>query len=209
MFYKEKRLFSILLIIVGTGMVSSCKPAADPAKEAADRAAAEAEVHRVMTERKRREVAEAVAAAESQAAEEKRAAGLEAQRQEEAAKPRFSPQQLAQAATPKVWAAITVPDINVKAVFNSTWTNGNLNYRVALLGTSQALEMFMRYGRYRINFADQGGNSIFDFELAPRDFVWAPPKTNGGIPTMETRGSVPMDLSLYQAAVQWNLTWYQ
>ena len=120
----------------------------------------------------------------------------------------FSPVEVAAAARPRKWGSITVPDLNVKCVFNSTWTEGNLNYRIALLGQRAAITTFLAdFRRYHVNFEDQQGNIIFAYDLNPADFQWESDSYNGGIPTMDTRGAVPMDLKLYENSMQWNLTY--
>lgn len=180
--------------------LAGCQSAPSPEQEAADKAAAEAKLKEMLATKERHS-----AFAEKQ---RKLEAERRAQREAEAYRPRYAPQQLAKAAKPRTWGAITVPDLNVKAVFNSTWTNGNLNYRVALLGQQHAIDTYLEsHSRHIVKLADQGGNNIFEFDLPAQDFNWSNANASYGIPTKEVRGSVPCELPNYELSVQWNLVW--
>jgi hypothetical protein len=173
-------------------------------QEAKDQAAAQAKLDKMIADKEwaAKQAEQARQWAEEQAAEQ------EAQRQAEAAKPRYGAFRLQQAAKPRTWAPITVPEINCKLVLNSMWRDGRLYYRVAVLGHDHALHVFTsNFRQYRLTFMDQAGYGIFDHVIAPDEFVLDPPHVNQGIPTLETNGDVELDLPIYEHAVQWNLVW--
>jgi len=195
-----RAIFAIALLL----SIAGCQPAVDSEQDAKDRATAEAKLQEMLNEKQQRSQQEA----QRRIAQGQEAERLEAARIAESQKPHYAPERLAQAARPRAWAAITVPDLNIKAVFNSTWSNDKVNYRVALLGQQAAIDTFLGgFSAYHVNFAEQGGHKIFEFTLLPSDFQWAAASVNNGIPTMESRGAVDCDLPRYEQSVQWNLTW--
>lgn len=190
----------ILYLIVCLPLLAACQPSPPPEADEADRAAAEAKLQKMLAAKQRR--------AEFAEKQRRIEADREAQLQAEAARPHYSPARLEKAAKPRHWEPITIPDLNVKGVFNSVWKNDRLNYRVALLGDRHAIDAFlMQHQLYGINFANQAGTKVFEFEITPQQFEWAPPGYNGGIPTMHTSGTIECDLPVYEESVQWNLTW--
>lgn len=201
-----RRNITALLLITFAFSLSGCQPASDPQADEADRQAAEAKLNQMLAEKQRKEdAAAAERERQRQIAEEREAARIA-----EANRPHYAPQRLALAARPRHWATITVPDINVQAVFNSSWSGDHLNYRVALLGQKPAINAFLtQWGQYQVNLQDPSGANLFQFPVDPHDFSWAPPGFNNGVPTVQTTGRVPVDLPVYEQAVQWNLTWSQ
>lgn len=191
-----------LATIVLSAALCGCtqQPSPSPNTDSADKAAAEERLHDLVAQREARE-------ARQRQLQEQRAAA-EAARQAEADKPRYPAAVLQSAAKPRTWGPSTIEGMGIDGHLNSTWTDGHLNYRIALLaGERRALEQFMMHKEFHINFQDQPGNNTFEYVISPSDFVWASAGSNGGIPTMETRGQVNCDLNAYMPAVQWNLTW--
>jgi hypothetical protein len=193
-----------LAVLITIWLATGCSgpPATDAQlSEEKDRQEAEERLQQMVAEKRASQEREEAQRAQQLEAEER------ARRETE--KPHYPPDVLRAAARPRTWARITVPDLNISCVFNSTWTNGNLNYRVAMLGQRWAITNFLsQWAKYKVNFADQAGNNIYEFEVNASDFQWEPDSYNGGIPTMDTRGKVEMPLELYENAVQWNLTWH-
>jgi hypothetical protein len=190
----------ILSSILMLPFLVACQAAPAPEPDDADKAAAEAKLREMVTAKERH----------AQFAEKQRQleAEREEKRQAEANRPHYSQYQINAAAKPRHWASITVPDLNVQAVFNSTWTNDHLNYRIALLGEKHAIDTFLaQHQSYGVNFADQSGSQVFAFEVTPGQFEWAPQGFNGGIPTMQMTGTIDCPLPVYEQSVQWNLTW--
>jgi hypothetical protein len=188
------------LILLLLPLLVACQSPPPPEADEADKAAADAKLQQMLATKQR----QAAFADKQRQLEEDR----QAKREVEAARPHYSQYQLEVAAKPRHWADITVPDLNVHAVFNSNWQNDKLNYRIALLGEKHAIDTFLnQHESYGVNFADQSGNQIFAFGITPQQFEWAPPGFNGGIPTMQTTGSIECDLPIYEHSVQWNLTW--
>jgi hypothetical protein len=202
------RHISRKIVAIGAAVsLCGCQSGPDTEPDAADKAAAETKLQQMLGAKERQQHAEE-AAVERKRQADQRAAEADAARWRAAQKPRYAPARLGFAARPRTWASITVPDLNVKAVFNSSWTNDQLNYRVALLGERAAINTFLgQHRQYGVNFADQSGNKIFEFPLSPEAFNWAPPNFNGGIPTIQTTGAIPLELPVYEQSVQWNLTW--
>lgn len=165
-----------------------------------DKQAAEAKLNRLLEDRQKQ--------AEQREYEQHLAEQKEAARQAEAEKPRYPASELAAAARPRKWASIKVPDLNIQTVLNTTWRDGKLNYRVAMLGQRPALDAFTsQWHAFGVDFADQSGTNIFQFQISPQSFEWAPQSVNGGIPTKQTTGTVDCELPRYEQSVQWNLTW--
>lgn len=195
---------SKIFAIAAAALLYGCQSASDPAADEADRQAAEAKLQQMLAEKEAKARDEE---SRRQIAEE-RAAAEQAAREAEANKPRYAPQRLSRAARPRTWAAVTIPDLNVKAVFNSSWNDGRLNYRVALLGQKQAIDVFLgRYEQMQINFQDPSGTNIAQFPVERSEFQWAPANFNQGIPTVQATGAVECELPIYEEAIQWNLTW--
>lgn len=167
--------------------------------------------HRQMAEAKlQKQIEQRKWAAEQEEAARAWAETVAARRQEEAEKPHYSAPRLAKAGKSRTWASVHVPDIGVQAVLNSLWKDGQLYFRIALLGQKNALELFTsEYRQFRITFADQSGTKIFEIPVSPSDFQFDPPDVNGGIPTMELNNSIDCDLPVYENAVQWNMIWDQ
>jgi hypothetical protein len=189
----------LITISISVVLLTGCQSApTEPTEE--EKSVAQAKLDQMMAAKQRQaEFAENQRRIEAERAERKQA---------EAMRPHYSPVRLAAAAKPRTWAHITVPDLNVDAVFNSSWKDGHLNYRVALLAQRASIDTFLhQHQSYSVNFANQAGQIIFQFPLSPDDFEWAPANFNGGIPTSQTSGQVEMDLETYEQAVQWNLTW--
>lgn len=200
----KSQLIRVLLALPLSLSIAGCQPPGGSEQDAKDRAIAEEKLQTMLAEKEQRVRLEA----QRRLAQEQEAEQIEAQRLAELQKPHYLPERLAHVAKPRAWAAITVPDVNVKAVFNSTWSNNKLNYRVALLGQEAAIDAFMGgYRAYHVNLADQSGSKIFEFELLPADFRWAATNVNNRIPTMESTGAVECELPRYEQSVQWNLTW--
>lgn len=182
---------------------SSCQNAPDPQAEEADRKAAEAKLEAMLKDKEaHNQRLEELRQRNQQQAEAEEARQLEAER-----RARYSPQRRASALKPRKWASVTVPDLNIKAVFNSNWADDHLNYRVALLGQKDAIDVFLSRAQVGVNFADQSGNKIFEFPIPSSEFQWAPPGFNQGIPTVQATGRIPLELPTYEQSVQWNLTW--
>ncbi len=192
----------ILVLVLALGAVLLGYMQQEKERQAADRDKAEAKLQKQLEQRQW--------AAEQEEAARQWAQGIAAARQAEAEKPHYSPLRLEKAARSRSWAVVHVPDIGVQAVLNTLWRDGQIYYRVALLGQKNALELFTsEYRQFTVTFADQSGTKIFEIALSPTDFQMDPPTVNGGIPTMELNNSIDCDLPVYENSVQWNMLWAQ
>jgi hypothetical protein len=150
--------FACILLV----SLTACQSPPPPPDDEADRAAAEAKLQQMLaTKQRHADFAEKQRQIEAERAQK---------RIEEANRPRYSPARLAKAAKPRTWGYITVPDLNIKCVFNSTWTNGNLNYRVALLGERPIIDSYLdSHPRHVVRLANQGGFNIVEIDLPTQD----------------------------------------
>ena len=149
-------------------------------------------------------------AAEQQRQAEQKAADDEAARVAEAAKPHYDPTRLKMAAKPRQWSNITIPDININCWMKSTWTDGKMNLRLALLGQKDALRIFTGSWPYlKIILTDAGGNNLHQAVLKSADLRWADSLRNGGAPTMEFEASTECPLEVYETCNQWNLKYME
>lgn len=202
----DRRTLLICSWLCSIAVTTSCstEPEKPTVPSAADKEAAEAKLNRMLSQKQK----QAEQREYEQHAAEQREAAREAARLAEAQKPRYPASELAAAARPRKWASIKVPDLNIQTVLNTTWTDGKLNYRVAMLGQRPAIDSFTsQWHAFAIDFADQGGTNIFQFQINPASFEWAPSSVNGGIPTKQMSGTVECELPRYEQSVQWNLTW--
>ncbi len=180
--------------------VSSTDPVKPMRSAEADRSEAEAKLARMMGAKKQNESA----AAEQQRIADEKTAAAEA----EAAKPHYDPTRVAIAGKVRQWQNITVPDLNIQCWLKSTWKDGKMNMRLAMIGDKTALRLFTgNWPYFRLVFADQGGNNLRQSILASSDLRWANSLTNSGTPTMEFEGSDDCPLEVYESIVQWNLKW--
>jgi hypothetical protein len=115
---------------------------------------------------------------------------------------------LAQAARQRPWNSIPVSGFNVNVVLYTSWQDGYLNYRVAILGERNAIKGFLSsYTRYDAYLLNQDGNNVLSFPMSPQGFSFRPDSYNQGTPTADTVGRTECPLNAYQQAVTWNLSW--
>ncbi len=205
--FRESGVFGLSLVLISTLSLGSCsggqqssdlKPSAD--KAAADRAAAQAKLARILEAKQKRQ---ALAEEQQRIAEEKAAAA-----EAEAAKPHYDPVRLARAKKIRQWQSIIIPDLNIQCWLKSTWSDGKMNMRLAMIGDKNALTLFTgNWAYFKLVFTDQGNNNLQTSTLASSDLHWASPQTNGGNPTMEFEGSDECPLEVYESIVQWNFKW--
>jgi hypothetical protein len=198
----NRRSLLVCSWLCSLAVTTSCstEPEKPLTPSAADKQAAEAKLDRLLRDKQSQ--------AEQREYEQHAAEQKEAERLAEAQKPHYPASELAAAARPRKWASIKVPDLNIQTVINTTWKDGKLNYRVAMLGQRPAIDSFTsQWHAFGIDFADQSGTNIFQFQIDPASFEWAPSSVNGGIPTKQMTGSIECELPRYEQSVQWNLTW--
>lgn len=124
--------------------------------------------------------------------------------------PQYDPIRLKKAENLKRWAGVRVPEVNIDAYLKSSWKDGRLNLRLALLGQKAALELFnSSWTRYRLSFAAQDGTSINQVVIPTSDMHFAGAQANNNIPTLEFEGSQECSLDVYEQSVQWNFEWEQ
>ncbi len=146
--------------------------------------------------------------AEKQRAAEEKAAAEEARRQEEANRPHYDPQRLQQAAKVRQWQNVTIPDFNINCWLKSTWTDGKMNLRLAMVGDKTALRIFQgKWPYFRLIFTDGIGNNLHQAWLRSSDLHWADSLKNSGAPTLEFEASTEMPLNVYESCVAWNIKW--
>lgn len=198
-------LLSCLPFVASTVLLSCAnQDARQSASVDADRASAEAELKKELDEKSKQQKIEQWRL--KQAAQQDAHVAIAAV--DAGSRPKIVDPELIKAAAPRAWASIPVPNFNIQAVFNSTWQNGYLNYRVALLGDRDAINDFLRsYTKYGIVLANQGGYNVLVFPISPQSFAWRPDSYNQGIPTVDFTSTQPCSLEAYEDAVQWNLTW--
>lgn len=146
--------------------------------------------------------------AEAQRVAEEKAAADEARRQEEANRPHYDPQRLAQALKVRQWQNVTIPDYNINCWLKSTWSDGKMNLRLALVGDKTALRVFQgKWPFFRLIFTDSIGNNLHQAWLRSDDLHWADSLKNSGAPTLEFEASTEVPLNIYESCVAWNLKW--
>ena len=146
--------------------------------------------------------------AEQQRLAEEKAAAEEARRQEEANRPHYDPQRLQMAAKVRQWQNVTIPDFNINCWLKSTWVDGKMNLRLALVGDKTALRIFQgKWPFFRLIFTDGIGNNLHQAWLRSSDLHWADSLKNSGAPTLEFESSTEVPLNIYESCVAWNLKW--
>lgn len=202
---KNFRDASLLLII---GVLAGCSsgPSTDPNSPEAlmNKDAARQKLNQRMAENRQRQAA---ADEQQRAAEAKAAADAEAAAAQ-AARPNYDPARLAMAAKPRQWANIVVPDLNINCWLKSTWVDGKMNFRFALIGQKEALKVFAaRWPYMRLLFQDSVGNNLHQAILRSVDLRWADSLRNSGAPTLEFESSTDCSLEVYEQSIQWNVKW--
>jgi hypothetical protein len=204
----KKTLLLVAISLSSAGLICSCAPKSlvRQAKESRDQQQAEAQLK---TEMDGRTLQQNWSATQQRQTAQQNARDVVTTLENDkgvAAQP-IDPS-LVKAATPRHWAPVPVTGFNINAVFNSTWQDGYLNYRVALLGDRAAINEFLgAYTKYGILMVNQGGYNVLVFPVSPQGFSFEPDGYNQGIPTADTSGRVECSLEQYQQSVQWNMSW--
>lgn len=169
------------------------------AEEERNRQEAKAKLQSLLDERNRRVESENARVL----AEQSRLEALAA----EAAKPKYDPKRLAFAANTKQWAPCEVPDLGIQAWLRTTWKDGKIYMRLALIGQTQALELFTNQWRqFRIKLSDEFGRPHNQYVVMPNQLKMSSSSING-LPTMEFESSVEMPLEVYEGCKNWNFEW--
>ncbi|MFN8654903.1 MAG: hypothetical protein U0105_01080 [Candidatus Obscuribacterales bacterium] len=140
-------------------------------------------------------------------AEQTAAEKAEAEAQKAAYEAEFPPHRLQAVAKWTTWAPINLDTAGVEARLRSQWVDGGVNFRLALLGSEQAINAFCGWERFIIMFQDSDGVNMTPFSVSPKEFRWSDPAKNRGIPTLELEKKVPYPIQEYERAAQWNLMW--
>jgi len=115
---------------------------------------------------------------------------------------------LQKAAELKTWAPVKIEGSAVEVCLKTSWTQDQINVRVAMVGPQQVLDKFVTSVKgYQLRFTDPDGTELMNFDIQPQDFQWAPPTVNNGIPTMQLEGSIPCPLEPYENSSNWTLNW--
>lgn len=190
-------------------VLSACSgPKAEPDGPAAlmDRDAA----RQKLQQRKQSAAQQAQWAAEQKRIADEKIAASELAKAEEASKPHYDPQRIAQAARIRQWQNITVPDLNINCWLKSNWKDGKINFRLALLGDKTALRIFRGdWPYFKVIFTDGIGNNLQQAVVRSEDLHWADSLKNSGSPTLEFESSTEMPLEVYESSTSWNLKWDQ
>ena len=113
-----------------------------------------------------------------------------------------------QAAKLRQWANVTVPDYNIECWLKTSWQNGKVNFRLAMLGQREALSQFQgSWPQYLVTFTDAQGTNLHSVIVPSSSMSWAPLGANNGIPTLEFNSSDECALEIYERTNQWNFNW--
>ncbi len=202
----------VVAFILGVGITVAVMMGnqAQREKQLEDRLRAQQALEGMKTAKQKRVAARAAAAERAerqrQGAEERAAAAAAAAA--EAAKPHYDPGRLAIAAKLRQWANTTIPDYNINCWLKSTWKDGKMNFRLAMLGQREALTTFQgSWPEIMITLTDQGGTNLHTVIVRTTDLRWAPMGANQGVPTLEFESNDEVALERYEQAAQWNFNW--
>lgn len=146
--------------------------------------------------------------AQSQAwLEQKAAEKAEIEAQKAAYAAEFPPHRLQAVAKWTTWAPINLDQAGIEARLRSQWVDGGVNFRLALLGSEQAINAFCGWERFILMFQDGAGVNMSPFSVSPKEFRWEDAAKNKGIPTLVLEKKVPYPIQEYERAAQWNLMW--
>lgn len=186
--------------------LSSCSPLPEKDNQA-DNLKQKAEADKALAAQKLQQL---LASKQEQARQEAEQARIEEEKAALVAKPHYDPIRLRRAAAVKQWTVVTVPELNIDAWLKTTWKDGKMNLRLALMGQQEALNLFnSSWPVYRLTFADQSGTNINQVRIPTSEMHWASGTKNGGVPTLEFEGSEDCQLEIYEQCVQWNFRWEQ
>ncbi|MBI1270184.1 hypothetical protein GC174_07115 [bacterium] len=121
---------------------------------------------------------------------------------------RYGRARLDKAATIKRYTPITILPVQLEAHCRTAWDRGNLHVRVAYLGPPHNLNVFMQENHVlHIGFTDQSGSPVYNFEIPIDQMQRAPETMNGGMPTYQVEGQLPVPLESYEQFYQWTCEW--
>lgn len=121
---------------------------------------------------------------------------------------RYGRARLDKAATIKRYTPITILPVQLEAHCRTAWDRGNLHVRIAYLGPPHNLNVFMQENhKLYIGFTDQAGSQVYNFEIPIEQMKRAPDTMNGGMPTYEVEGQLPVPLESYEQFYQWTCEW--
>ena len=121
---------------------------------------------------------------------------------------RYGRARLDKAATIKRYTPITILPVQLEAHCRTAWDRGNLHVRIAYLGPPHNLNVFMQENHVlHIGFTDQAGSPVYNFEIPIDQMQRAPETMNGGMPTYQVEGQLPVPLESYEQFYQWTCEW--